>query len=148
MDIDGEYSYTLHLTGDVSRKIGSILNSDLAVVFHKSLTIKNNPKIYIVHRNYRIYYVGYAGQPIRARLRYGLNPQNTKGYAGYKWKHEGEVSITIFTFSSPEATLAYIDKRLFVEAVGQKLFTAFVIEQAVGLNIKTKYILIITILPK
>jgi hypothetical protein len=61
--------------------------------------------------------VGYAGQPIAARLRYGLNPKNAKGYAGYKWKNEDEVSITIFTFSSSEAALAYTDQRLFVEAV-------------------------------
>lgn len=117
MDIDSEYGYTLQLTGDVKRKIGAILNGDLAVAFQKSLTKKKNPKIYIIHRYNQVYYVGYAGQPIAARLRYGLNPKSAKGYAGYKWKHEDEVSITIFTFSSAETTLPYTDQRLFVEAV-------------------------------
>ena len=117
MDIDSEHSYTLQITGDAYRLIGAIISKDLAVAFHQSLTIKNIPKIYIIHINNQIYYVGYAGQPIAARLRYGLKPKSAKGYGGYKWKNENEVSITIFTFSSSDTTLTYAEQRLFVEAV-------------------------------
>jgi len=117
MEVDAEYSYALKIKGVDYRNIDTIVSDDLTVGFHSSLKIKNRPKIYIVHQNSKIYYVGYAGQPFPARLRYGLNPKSTKGYAGYKWKHEDEVSITIFTFSSLETTLAYADQRLFVEAV-------------------------------
>jgi hypothetical protein len=117
MNIDGAYTYNLKIKGDVYRAIESIVVDNLSVSFHKSLTIKDISKLYIIHHNNHIYYVGYAGQPITARLRYGLNPRSTKGYAGYKWKHQEEVSITIFTFSSINIVITDSDRRLFVEAV-------------------------------
>jgi hypothetical protein len=117
MDIDGEHSYKLLLIGDVDRRIGNVLNNDLVAAFHQSLTVKNTPKIYVVHHEKKIFYVGYAGQAIGARLRYGLNPKSAKGYAGYKWKNKAEVTITIFTFSTATLGLDYAQKRYFVEAV-------------------------------
>jgi hypothetical protein len=117
MDIDGEHSYKLVLIGDVDRAIGTILNKGSVVVFPKSLTTKNTPKIYVVHHEKKIYSVGYAGQAIATRLRYGLNPKSAKGYAGYKWKDQAEVTITIFTFSTADLELNYTLKRHFVEAV-------------------------------
>jgi len=117
MHIDGEHKYTLKFTGDTNRVIDAILIEDLAVTFHRSLKIKNIPKIYVIHQRSKIYYVGYAGQPFAARLKYGLNPKSSKGYAGYKWKNEDEVSIIIFTFSSLDLGIPYNDQRLFVEAV-------------------------------
>jgi hypothetical protein len=121
MNINGEHSYTLQITGDTNRIIEAILSGDLATTFHQSLKIKNIPKLYIVHQRNKINYVGYAGKPFAAILKYGLNPKSSKGYAGYKWRHEEEVAITIFTFATTNTAIKDAEKRLFVEAVEAKI---------------------------
>lgn len=116
MEIAGEYTYQIYLQGDINRVISSVVHADGELGFHVSLRVRDTPKIYVIHHRQQVYYVGYAGQPITARLRYGLNPKSARGYAGYKWKNEAEVSITVFAFSA-DPGLDYPAKRHWAEAI-------------------------------
>ena len=66
--------------------------------FRKPVTQKDLPKLYVVRNRSRVIYVGHTRQPIRNRLRYGLQATGKGGYYGYSWKELREVHLLIWCF--------------------------------------------------
>jgi hypothetical protein len=74
---------------------GSILKS-----FHRRLTKKSIPKIYIIKEDNLFLYIGTTTQSLTSRFRYGLNADGKNGYHGYKWKTKESVQLYVWCFES------------------------------------------------
>ncbi len=64
--------------------------------FHKRLTKKNIPKIYVIKEGNLFLYIGVTTQSLTSRFRYGLNANGKNGYHGYKWKTKERVQLYVW----------------------------------------------------
>ena len=100
MTYSGPYQYSLLLHGEKERSIKQKLNhlGNVIPSFKGPITKDKCPKIYILLIDEHIVYVGYTGQSVSNRLRYGINPKGAKGYKGYKWKEQTQIKLIVFVF--------------------------------------------------
>ncbi|MDY0987070.1 GIY-YIG nuclease family protein [Flavobacterium sp. CFBP9031] len=76
-------------------------------------------KIYVLHTNNKVLYVGTTKRSIKNRLNGGLNADGKNGYHGYKWKNLNTIKILIWNFKdldkekieNIEAELVYIIRK-------------------------------------
>ena len=129
----GTYKYEIELRKVKKDQvtITAILGDGEACQFDPALRATGTPKIYIIQHEERIIYIGYASQPLRTRLRYGLNPGKRmlkNGYHGYKWKELDKVTVSVWLFD-PFSKFQTEDKRkahrLYVEAIEAELVFLF-----------------------
>jgi len=123
MNYTGPYCYSLVLAGSEKNRI--ISKKDIegkTIKFTHPVTRVKTPKIYILKSGNEIVYIGYASQPIGARLNYGIKISGEKGYHGYKWKHLDKLELLVFVFNKEFDGIKDDDKyKTFVEAIEAEL---------------------------
>lgn len=78
-----------------NEKIVSVENN-LGELNFKTPVTGRNPKLYFILLKKELVYIGITRQPIRNRLRIGVNPDKKTGYHGYKWlKNDANYKILI-----------------------------------------------------
>ncbi len=119
------YRYTLTLEKEAENivRIIKVEGENKLDDFEKQVRAGKTPKVYVIKHKELILYVGYASQPIRSRLRYGLNPGKRSlknGYHGYKWKNIDKVELYVWPFepfSKFKTKEGQKGHKLYVEAV-------------------------------
>ncbi|MFC1595462.1 hypothetical protein ACFL3X_00945 [Gemmatimonadota bacterium] len=94
MHLDGPYKYVLDFLPGFSlpTTIGDGVKTFIAPV-----TKKKSPKIYVFSSKRRVIYIGQTIQPIRDRIRQGVQADGSGGYYGYQCLREiGQVDIYIW----------------------------------------------------
>lgn len=83
---------------------------------------KNNlAKLYLLRDSEFYQYVGTTFQPIKKRLKQGINANGKNGYHGYKWKTKSEIELIVWTFEgfnkieieSIEAELVFLIRKKY-----------------------------------
>ena len=129
MKYSGPYCYQLFLAGEEDKRIITKKECDgKSTKFKKPVTLNKTPKIYILKREGKIVYVGYASLSIGTRLGQGIRATGLNGYHGYKWKQIDELELLVFVFdqelngSKHKDDIPYV---LLAEAVEAELVFKF-----------------------
>jgi len=124
MQYSGPYRFHLLLTGTEDKRAFSLKQeTNKKSVFHTAVTVKSQPKIYVLKSAGEIVYVGYASQSIGTRLGQGMRANGLKGYHGYKWKQLEEVELIVFVFEKIFSEIAEEKHsyKSYVEAIEAEL---------------------------
>ncbi len=97
MTFSEPYRYTLTMSNATDGTDGKRLLGK--VNYHKAVTQKGVPKIYVVQAEGKVVYVGYASQSMGTRMGQGF--RGSKGYQGYKWRFLEQVELLVFVSDTP-----------------------------------------------